>query len=33
LRKTRIRFSMPDDRYAASPESYGIDGLFKPLRR
>jgi protease inhibitor Inh len=33
LRKTRIRFSTPDDRYVASPESYGIDGLFKPLRR
>lgn len=33
LRKTRIRFSTPDDRYVAFPESYGIDGLFKPLRR
>jgi hypothetical protein len=29
LRKTRIRFSTPDNRYVAFPESYGIDGLFK----
>ncbi len=32
LRKTRIRFSTPDNRYVAFPGSYGIDGLFKPMR-
>lgn len=33
LRKTRIRFSTPDNRYVAFPESYGIDGLFKSSLR
>lgn len=30
LRKTRIRFSTPDARYAAIPEIDGIDGIDKP---
>lgn len=29
-RKTRIRFSTPDDRYVAFPDGLGIAGLVKP---
>lgn len=29
-RKTRIRFSTPDDRYVAFPDGIGITGLVKP---
>jgi hypothetical protein len=30
MRKTRIRFSTPDDRYVAFPDGLGIAGLVKP---
>lgn len=33
LRKTRIRFSTPDERYVAFPETDGITGLGKPRKR